>query len=305
MPAIVDKGKTLGQVFTPKWVADLIVYWAIRSKDDRVLDPAAGTGVFIEAALDRLHQLGSSNPGPQVVAIELDKKLAKYLSDKYEGLGVKVLTGDFFSYSPRYGLHVIHNGSVLSFFDAVVGNPPYIERQLMLNYKYLKNMFPDIPSLADIYVYFVIHGSTFLKSFGRLGFIISDSWLTANYGTYLKKFLLEKLKLKYVIYFDKRVFEKRLVSSTIILAEKRLTSTEDIIFIRVKNIDENVIEILKEIICKGIEKKFTDINDHLIITKVPAKHISAHEQWLPYVLGLKYYLRLKTHSLLVPLERIA
>lgn len=304
----LDRGKTLGQVFTPKWIADLIVCWSIRSKDDKVLDPGAGTGIFIEAALRRLHLLGSQNPGAQIVAIELDNTLTNTLFTKYGNLGVRIITGDFFLYRSSPLLYTQLNGQTLPLFDAIVGNPPYVERQLIPNYEYLKKIYPNVPSLADTYVYFIVHSSTFLKTGGRIGFIVSDSWLTANYGRFLKKFLLGEIGLKYIIYFDKRVFLNRLVSSTIILAEKTQQKPSELTFIRVKDTDERTVKMLKSIVCNYNKVCLTELQNKgndLIVTKTPTNLISVHEQWLPYALGLKYYLKLKSHTMLVPLHKIA
>lgn len=42
-----------------------------------------------------------------------------------------------------------------------------------------------------IYVYQIIHSTKFLKDKGRLGMIISDSWLQADHGVRFGKFLLD------------------------------------------------------------------------------------------------------------------
>jgi len=300
---MIDKGKYMGQVFTPKRIADIIACWTIRSKDDTVLDPAAGAGIFIESAIQRLRQLGSMNPYSQITAIELDEGLAEVLLNRYGKMGVRILIGNFFSYKPQSALIKNDKNEVLPSFDAVIGNPPYIERQLIPYYDQLRRMFPDIPALSDLYVYFIVYGSRFLKAGGRLGFIVSDSWLTAKYGGFLKKFLLNGLRLRYVVYFDKRVFEGRLVSSTIILAEKSPHPIRDVKFVRLRDIDEDSLRALERILCSSEKENVNSGN--ISIVEVPIEQLSTNESWLPYALALKYYSRLRTHPLLVPLKEIA
>lgn len=48
----------LGQYFTGENLCDLIAAFCIRSPDDKVLDPACGTGTFLIRAYDRLRWLG-------------------------------------------------------------------------------------------------------------------------------------------------------------------------------------------------------------------------------------------------------
>jgi hypothetical protein len=47
----------LGQFYTPRPIAELIVKWAVRSPDDKVLDPGCGSGTFLVEAYKRLAEL--------------------------------------------------------------------------------------------------------------------------------------------------------------------------------------------------------------------------------------------------------
>lgn len=47
----------LGQFYTPKPIAELIVKWSVRSPDDKVLDPGCGSGTFLVEAYKRLAEL--------------------------------------------------------------------------------------------------------------------------------------------------------------------------------------------------------------------------------------------------------
>jgi methylase of polypeptide subunit release factors len=85
------------------------------------------------------------------------------------------------------------------FFDTIVGNPPYTrhleiediqEKAEGYKEKLIQKAligpdgrkFADISKRAGIYAYFFIHGTKFLQNSGRFGFIVSNSWLDADYG---------------------------------------------------------------------------------------------------------------------------
>jgi type I restriction-modification system DNA methylase subunit len=56
----------LGQFYTPKPIAELIVKWCVRSPDDRVLDPGCGSGTFLVEAYKRLAELKLKKPWSEV-----------------------------------------------------------------------------------------------------------------------------------------------------------------------------------------------------------------------------------------------
>src|SRR5207248_2681878 len=93
--------------------------WAIRSTRDVILDPAVGLGVFLEASVERLVELGASTTDAtqQVEGIEISPAvhdLARLsLEALTSGLGSRVRLGD---YSKTAGLRRP---------DAVICNPPY------------------------------------------------------------------------------------------------------------------------------------------------------------------------------------
>jgi len=119
-------------------------------------------------------------------------------------------------------------------FDAVFGNPPYtrwteisqnvrenIENRLKsLLTKY--NLHADVERGREpgIYVYFIMWAKEFLKPGGRLGMIISDSWLQTLYGVDFGRYLLENFKVKALIDISARVFPVPLIGTCIILLEK-------------------------------------------------------------------------------------
>jgi hypothetical protein len=101
-----------------------------------------------------------------------------------------------------------------------------------------------------LYVYFVMWGYKFLKPGGRLGMIISNSWLQALYGEDFGRFLLENFKIKALIDISARVFPVPLVGTCIILLEKPLPG---------ESIDDNQCVFMYLTIPKGGALKVEDV----------------------------------------------
>ena len=117
-------------------------------------------------------------------------------------------------------------------FDAVVANPPYT-RGVEITDKTQKSINRSIERLlkkyklsggigkeTGIYVYFMIHALSFLKKNGRIGMILSNSWLQSGYGINFCNFLLDHFKVKAVIDFNQRLFRVPLVATCVLLLEK-------------------------------------------------------------------------------------
>ena len=117
-------------------------------------------------------------------------------------------------------------------FDAVIANPPYTrwveipeKTQQSINksiggelkkYKFTGG----IGNETGIYVHFIMHAYDFIKKSGRLGMIVSNSWLQADYGINFANFLLDHFKVKAVIDFNQRLFRIPLIATCVLLLEK-------------------------------------------------------------------------------------
>lgn len=148
----------LGQFYTPPPVVELIVRWAVRTADDKVLDAGTGSGAFISEAYDRLFYLKTGKqidvqngvtPSQsehfdilgKLVALDIDP-FATHLtairlslkSPKYPAKDMNVLMRNFFKMKPAQitlffpssmGGKYYNKNIMFSSFDAVIGNPPY------------------------------------------------------------------------------------------------------------------------------------------------------------------------------------
>jgi len=79
-------------------------------------------------------------------------------------------------------------------FDAVIGNPPYIQLKKMPELKAIKSEYEIFNANGDVYTLFIERAIQLLKPKGRLSFIISNKWLRAAYGESVREFLLDFLR---------------------------------------------------------------------------------------------------------------
>jgi hypothetical protein len=88
-------------------------------------------------------------------------------------------------------------------FDAVIGNPPWVRQETLANLKkVLAETYPSVyDGVADIYVYVLARGLAVLKPSGRLGFILPNKWLRANYGERLRDTLVTQYRPELLVDF--------------------------------------------------------------------------------------------------------
>lgn len=87
-------------------------------------------------------------------------------------------------------------------FDIVIGNPPYVRHELLTPIKeHLKDYYSAYHGMADLFVYFFERGLSVLKPGGRLGFVVSNKWMKAEYAAPLREFLAKKAQLERIIDF--------------------------------------------------------------------------------------------------------
>jgi hypothetical protein len=99
-------------------------------------------------------------------------------------------------------------------FDVVIGNPPYIRIHNLVDFypqevRYIQKTFVTAKfGKVDIYVPFIEKAQSLLNPGGKLGFIVPDKFMRADYGKELRRFVAEKKVLDKVIDFGHaQVFE--------------------------------------------------------------------------------------------------
>ncbi len=193
MDLLSDPIKNLGQYFTPKFLAEFMVQLLDKKDPIRILEPSAGTGIFLEA-LEKFYT--------NIVAIEIDDTLPSQAT-------TPIQHQNFFDYP-------VHEK-----FDVIIGNPPYVRwrnqpqeiRSDIIQRKFWNNR---INALADILQAFIFKSIDHLKDGGELLFLTPKFWLQTLHAANLRKFILEQGYIDLIIDFnEKKIFSS--VSSNLII----------------------------------------------------------------------------------------
>ncbi|WP_115862419.1 Eco57I restriction-modification methylase domain-containing protein [Halorussus litoreus] len=107
-------------------------------------------------------------------------------------------------------------------FDAVVGNPPYVRQESISRFKkFFQTKFETYDSTADLYTYFFEQSTQVLRQQGMLGLIVTNRFVTADYGKGLRKFLSNNHQIDSVCDFgDLPVFDGATTYPAIFILKK-------------------------------------------------------------------------------------
>ena len=118
---------------------------------------------------------------------------------------------------------VLNNNGDFEGFDAIIGNPPYIQVQKMgTDGAFLEKMnFETYTKTGDIYSLFYELGFNILRKNGLLTFITSNKWMRAAYGESLRKYFVEKTSPILLLDFGGvQVFDSATVDTNIYIGSK-------------------------------------------------------------------------------------
>ena len=108
-------------------------------------------------------------------------------------------------------------------FDAIIGNPPYIQLQKMgADSDALQKVgYETFARTGDIYSLFYELGHRILKNKGLLIFITSNKWMRAAYGESLRRFFVEKSNPLILVDFGgTQIFDTATVDTNILMFSK-------------------------------------------------------------------------------------
>ena len=114
-------------------------------------------------------------------------------------------------------------------FDAIIGNPPYIQLQKMGEESdILQQMeYETYTKTGDIYSLFYELGYDILKPKGTLTYITSNKWMRAAYGESLRNFFAEKTNPDILIDFSgNQIFDTATVDTNILMFSKEENKQE-------------------------------------------------------------------------------
>lgn len=180
--------KARGAFYTPPELARGLADEAIVRRSDRVIEPAAGRGVFALAAADALLALGArrADVRTQLVAVELHQEDAATTTAAVAariGARWEATCTSFFGLIAE------------PVFDAVIGNPPFVRYQGFKGaareaaLACARKAGVELSGLASAWAAFVVHAVAFLRDGGRLAMILPAELLRADYAAPVRAYL--------------------------------------------------------------------------------------------------------------------
>lgn len=205
--------KARGAFYTDEQITRHIAQWAVRTANDKVLEPSVGEAAFLTAAVARLRELG--NDRPRVFGVEVYAPAAKLARSIVADAGGQLActVRDFFLTEAT----PVH--------DAVIGNPPFIRYQGWTGAQRDRARFAALQQgvalsgLASSWAPFVVHAAAHLKRGGRLGMVLPAELLAVNYAAPVRRFLLENFASVELIVFDEQVFPDAEADTVLVKAD--------------------------------------------------------------------------------------
>jgi len=179
--------KEAGAYYTPDVVAECLLAWALRSDDDRLLDPSCGDGRFIS---------GHKNS----VGIEQDPIAAKAAVARAPW--ALVHEGDFFAWA----------SNTLERFECAVGNPPFIRYQSFSGpvraraLEICGRVGAKFTGLASSWAPFLVAAATRLQPGGRMAFVVPAEIGHAPYAVPLLEYLIAHFGLVHIVAVRSKLF---------------------------------------------------------------------------------------------------
>jgi len=241
-----------------------------------VLDPACGSGAFLNQAFDFLYKEGqkvneivADLEGGQTTLFDLDKQILKnnlYGVDlnkesvEITKLSLWLKTANKYQElttlddNIKCGNSLIDDESIVGEdafkweqefkeiieqggFDVIIGNPPYVRQELVSNKNYLNQHYEVYNGSADLYTYFVEKGVVLTNQDGYVSMIFPNKFMRARYGKSLRGYLTKTEILKLIDFGDLPVFQDAVTYPLILTLKKKVAQKHLIEACNVKELD--------------------------------------------------------------------
>lgn len=203
--------KASGAYYTPDAVADSLLHWALRSEDDRMIDPSCGDGQFIAG-----HQ--------NSVGIEQDATAAKRSIERAPWAVVH--ERDFFAWAIN----------TQERFECAAGNPPFIRYQTFKGeiretaLRVCAHVGVKFSGLASSWAPFLVATATLLKPGGRMAFVVPAEIGHAPYAAPLIEYLVSHFAVVHVVAVRDKLFPNLSEDCWLLYAEGFGRQTKEIRF---------------------------------------------------------------------------
>lgn len=305
-----SKRKVAGQFVTPAPLAGLITRLVIEDAKEEVIDPCCGTGTIVRSVYDFKKEKGITEPLNSIWGSDkffLPLRLATFSLSIPDTLGkvLKIFQKDIIDITPgnEISLSDPNDGKELNFkiprFQYVLANLPFVRcediaklnpglRDAVTRITAELNDQENLDSRSDLYAYLPFYIWSFLKENGRVGIIISNSWLATKWGIRFFELLRRFYKIESIITSGSgRWFrEAKVVTNIVILRKKAdlsIDTNHSIKFITLKKRIDDLESTEDQTSAKSSVNTLTNSSNEWVDVKSynSAELDRIHEQQIP------------------------
>ncbi|SDK17341.1 HsdM family class I SAM-dependent methyltransferase [Sediminibacillus albus] len=271
--------KQLGQYFTPPAIARPMKTWVTGKQNcTKLLDPAVGLG---ELAVEIPENIS-------VTGYDIDKNILAFAKQRL-------------AMQPN-PFHLLEQDFLTSEWDdkyeGIICNPPYIKFKNYQQKTFYLQQFKSklgitLSGFTNMYALFLLKALHQLSENGRAAFIIPSDFLNADYGTPIKKYLIQQQSLHAIAVTDFKVnwFQLATTTSALFFFDKSHSASQ----IEFIHIDTN--------------QELLDLDNHLknYYSNPPIGKIKKNEELLPAQKWRAYYQPEREHTYhhLKPIDQFA
>jgi len=242
-----SKRKVSGQFTTPMFLARLLVHFTFNNLRSTFHDPCCGTGTIPRAVYDIKKEVGINKQDALASIWASDKvafplQMATLAITEAENIGeiIQIFQKDAtdITLGEKINLRNPYDGSIVEKeykkVSCIASNLPFIRQEdlKVLNPEIKKNTEKIIQkylgkdlklsSKSDMYAYLPFHFWELLEDNGRLGIIVSNSWLGTEWGTIFKNILSKFFHIEYIVTSNNgRWFNNADIITNILILQKK------------------------------------------------------------------------------------
>lgn len=219
------KGK-MGQYFTPRNIVDFCVKMLFIKQNERVLDPACGSGGFLLHAMDLIRKEAESNyddekeiysywhdfASKNLFGIEINEQIARVCKMNmiiHDDGHTNIISADSLDNIEKHTK--INSQFKKENFDIILTNPPFGAKVLINEKKYLKDYQLGLNNgkeraAQNTEVLFIERCFEYLKEGGRMAIVLPDGILTNATLQYVRDFIMNNFKINAIVSIPQTAF---------------------------------------------------------------------------------------------------
>ena len=315
------KGK-MGQYFTPRNIVDFCVKMLFIKQNERVLDPACGSGGFLLHAMDLIRKEAESNyddekeiysywhdfASKNLFGIEINEQIARVCKMNmiiHDDGHTNIISADSLDNIEKHTK--INSQFKKGNFDIILTNPPFGAKVLINEKKYLKDYQLGLNNgkeraAQSTEVLFIERCSHYLKEGGRMAIVLPDGILTNATLQYVRDFIMNNFKINAIVSIPQTAFSHygAGVKCSLLFLTKSIKNKEDYdIFMAQaeyvgydatgREIEQNDLNEIFNNYKNFIEKKNFKLNDKCFLIKFNSIKSNKRIDAFYYSLGNIFY----------------